>query len=649
MDDRALRVAAIAVAASVLLAGVNAVAVVAAVPMPRAGGWLRALDLAFDAMETLGLGLVLAVVAAAVVRFVRLAPWATWIGGVASLAFVAWISNEEFLARIASQLFQGRFEGAIFALYVGVIAAGSWDAIRTAASAAERGWLAALPVGVAIVGLALDNVFLRDDYFSVHGLAAVIAALVGGAGLGPVALRSGRRLWRGAGGRGLLCAIGAGAVVGLAWAPSNAVRLELFRPPCAVAPWVLARLVWRAPGPAEAVAVPASPWNEDRSKAPDRPASHALQGGAPPAPVVVLVTIDALRGDVIDDPSNDAALPTFARLKREGVFFRHASAPGTQTPVSLGALFSGVYFSEQRWAPFGLGSTRYLYPAEDDGVRFPQLLPASASFGGLAFLRNAFGVLRGFQEETVVVEGRRHAEAKELIDPLLRRLAASPRGPLFLYAHLMEPHWPYDRGRKDGTEFERYVSEIAVADAAVGSVLAALERRADTDWVLLVSADHGEAFGEHETTGHAKTLYEELLHVPLLARGPRFPPRVVEQRVGLIDVGPTILDLFGRATPATFEGESLLPILEGGSRDFTRPLLAECRLRRAITMPDGFKVIDDPRRKTVEAYDLSADPGEQLNLHDAERARTDAVHAELRAFFAAHTRHDDGYEIPYEP
>jgi arylsulfatase A-like enzyme len=288
-------------------------------------------------------------------------------------------------------------------------------------------------------------------------------------------------------------------------------------------------------------------------------------------------------------------------------------------------------------------------------VRFPQLLSAAgvatADFAGLAFLRSDFGVLRGFREETVVAQGRRHAEARELIDPLLARLSRAGPEPLFLYAHLMEPHWPYDRGRKDGTDFERYLSEVAVADAAVGRVLTVLERDFGARWALLVSADHGEAFGDadHATTGHAKTLYQELLHVPLLARSPAFPPRTIDTRVSMIDLGPTVLDLFGVATPATFDGQSLAPLLAGGARSFTRPLLAEGRLRRAITEPDGFKVIDDPRRKTVEAYDLARDPHETTNLYDAEPARTDAALAELRAFFAARTRREDGYVIPYEP
>jgi hypothetical protein len=78
-------------------------------------------------------------------------------------------------------------------------------------------------------------------------------------------------------------------------------------------------------------------------------------------------------------------------------------------------------------------------------------------------------------------------------------------------------------------------------------------------------------------------------------------------------------------------------------------LLAEGRLRRALTRADGLKVIDDPRRKVVEVYDLAIDPRETCNLFDRDPARSDAALAELRAFFAVHALRADRYDPPYKP
>jgi arylsulfatase A-like enzyme len=249
----------------------------------------------------------------------------------------------------------------------------------------------------------------------------------------------------------------------------------------------------------------------------------------------------------------------------------------------------------------------------------------------------------------MVIKGTVYAQAAQVIEPLLGRLQRAGKAPLFLYTHLMEAHAPYDRGSKTGSDHARYLSEVAIADREIGRVQALLEQRFGDRWALFVSADHGEAFGEHQTYEHSKTLYQELVHVPLLAVGPRIPHRVVDQRVGLVDLGPTLLDLFGVDTPASFEGQSLVPLLAGQDVTLTRPLLSEGRLRRALTLPDGLKVIEDPRRKVVEVYDLAADPGETRNLFDLEPARADPALATLRQFFAVHAVTTDGYQPPFEP
>jgi arylsulfatase A-like enzyme len=274
----------------------------------------------------------------------------------------------------------------------------------------------------------------------------------------------------------------------------------------------------------------------------------------------------------------------------------------------------------------------------------------TAAFDSVNFMAGEYGVARGFHEERVVPEGRRHAYGVQVIDALLERLRRVSTEPFFAYTHLMEPHAPYDRGRREGTDWERYLAEIAVADREIGRVQNFLEHRFPGRWILLVSADHGEAFGEHGTFQHTKTLYDELLHVPLLASGPGiFQARTVEERVGLIDLGPTILDLFGVPTPATFEGQSLVPLLAGHGAPLTRPLCAEGRLRRALWMPDGMKVIEDLRRATVEAYDVTRDPEELHDLFDSDPDRAGAALATLRAFFAAHAVKRPGYRPPYKP
>jgi Sulfatase len=637
-----------------LLALTAVIAIAVGVPRPPGGLGLRAGHYVFEIGCTLGLGALSALAIGAWVRFVATPWWASAaVFTAACMPFqYAMLGND--LDRQSAVVWNGHFETAIFAVFLFLCAASVPAAHVVGTWFSRRKLLRVVPIAAALVAMVGNHFTLADDYFGSHGAVAWAAATLAGAALSLPAARAGRALWARRGGRAAALAIGAWAALGVLVPPRNDVRVQLFRDPCTLA-WAQAASVWPAPSLHGASIAPASPWLADRSAlAPIPPTPRRL---FPKGPIVVLLTIDAMRADDIANPANDAAFPTFAAMKREGAFFTRASSPGSQTAVSLSSMITGRAFSELYWSMHGQGEVRFAYPCEDPSPRFPALLTArgvqTMTVPSINFLAADFGVVRGFAEEKIVAEGRRHMGAKLVIDPLLERLRRVPRDstePLFLYAHLTEPHSPYDRGVKTGTDHQRYLSEIAVADAQVARVVKLLQggRYADRS-VLIVSADHGEAFGEHATFQHTKTLYEELVRIPLLVRGPGITPRAIDERVGLIDLGPTILDLFGVETPAAFEGQSLVPLLAGGTPALERPLVIEGRLRRAMYLADDLKVIEDERRTTVEVYDLRRDPGETANLFDLEPARADPALATLRAFFAAHTAKRAGYRPVYKP
>ena len=103
-----------------------------------------------------------------------------------------------------------------------------------------------------------------------------------------------------------------------------------------------------------------------------------------------------------DDPDAEARFPTLTAIKRAGASFTHASSPGSQTTVSLGAVFAGRYFSQMYWTMHGSGATRFAYAADDPSPRFPELLDRAGiptvSFPSINFLAGEFGVARGFAE-----------------------------------------------------------------------------------------------------------------------------------------------------------------------------------------------------------------------------------------------------------
>jgi arylsulfatase A-like enzyme len=175
----------------------------------------------------------------------------------------------------------------------------------------------------------------------------------------------------------------------------------------------------------------------------------------------------------------------------------------------------------------------------------------------------------------------------------------------------------------------------------VGDASAGLNERA----ILIITSDHGEAFGEHGAQTHGTTLYEEELRVPLLIRIPSRRARKVEQLVTLLDLGPTVLDLFHQKTPGYFIGQSLVPFLIGQSPTMTRPVAAEARLKQAMIFPNGMKIIYDTRTGSAELYDLRRDPDERHDLSGDSGKLRESLE-ELRSFFAIHTLRTNGYQPP---
>jgi arylsulfatase A-like enzyme len=231
------------------------------------------------------------------------------------------------------------------------------------------------------------------------------------------------------------------------------------------------------------------------------------------------------------------------------------------------------------------------------------------------------------------------------MDAAIARLERASPEPLFLFLHFLDAHSPYNRAGARPTPFEGYLAELGLVDHELGRLRQALERTGLADrTILMVLSDHGEAFGEHGLTWHGLTLYDELLRVPLFVWTRAGRPRTVDDPVSLIDLGPTVLDLMGVATPARFMGQSLVPFLRGQRPALTRPILAEARLKRALITPGGMKIVHDTQAQTVEIFDLNKDPGEEKNLFGIAG---DDLLGVLRAFYQVHTLDRPGYEVPY--
>ena len=210
------------------------------------------------------------------------------------------------------------------------------------------------------------------------------------------------------------------------------------------------------------------------------------------------------------------------------------------------------------------------------------------------------------------------------------------QGNFFMWLHYMEPHDPYFA--VDGTSFGKvsdphpnaadaaamrlaYADGVRTFDTAFGELLQALETRGMHETMIMVVADHGEEFGEHPGGFyHGTSLYEELLHIPLLVRVPHAPPGRRARLVRQIDVAPTVLGYLGVDAPASWEGVNMLtakePDVTLAEEDHEGNVLQSVRAIASHT-----KVIvankGNPRGlPAVETFDLQRDPHEQNVLPD---------------------------------
>lgn len=184
-----------------------------------------------------------------------------------------------------------------------------------------------------------------------------------------------------------------------------------------------------------------------------------------------------------------------------------------------------------------------------------------------------------------------------------------------------------------------YDGKILEADKKIGAFIEELRVRGLLDKTLIVViSDHGTEVFEHGRVDHGFSLFDELIHVPLIISWPaRELGLRISETVRTIDVAPTILAIAGITPTAAWtaqeEGESLLPLLTGEERE-NRPVFSETDYReytykRSYISPDNWKYIRTLETGGEELYNLADDPHERENLAQSEPGRLSAMRAVL--------------------
>jgi arylsulfatase A-like enzyme/cytochrome c-type biogenesis protein CcmH/NrfG len=307
------------------------------------------------------------------------------------------------------------------------------------------------------------------------------------------------------------------------------------------------------------------------------------------------------------------------------VVFTHAYAHNPLTRPSHTNILTGttpLYHGVTDNAGFKLES-RYLTIAEYLRARKFH----TAAFIGAFILDRRFGLNKGFDvynddngEQDIGRFGFVERPADRVVEPAMAWIAGQ-KGKWFCWIHLFDPHDPYTPPEPFKTEYKNdpYSGEVAFVDAQLGRLIDALDSAGTLrKTIVILTSDHGEAFGEKGEIQHGFFAYNNTIHVPLILYYPGATARAVRENASHIDIFPTVCDLLDLPIPAHLQGESLLPIIRGHERQKKRiyfesmnPHLSLDAAPLSGFIQGNMKFIDLPAK---EVYDLEADAGEEHNL-----------------------------------
>jgi arylsulfatase A-like enzyme len=416
---------------------------------------------------------------------------------------------------------------------------------------------------------------------------------------------------------------------------------------------------------------------------------------------VVLLTIDSLRADYASP--DQGLMPSLTDCANDGVQFTQAYSNGYATPVSFPTILTGTYATRFSGWGYMADERPFLAAAFDDAgyetaaVHSNPHLRADKNYDtGFDFYNEfkddagSLSRLRYLVTETVDEDSRLYkylrrayhyfrtssgstdyADAPEINERAFEWLDGHWSGekPFFLWAHYMDPHYPFyppsefrddDRSvstsravtlngkmheesdqltERDVADLRHlYRGDVRYTDYHFGRLVEGLrERDLYDDTVFVVTSDHGEMFGEHGQYGHPPSVSNEILHVPLIVFGPGLPSDVtVSSTCSLVDLPPTLADVCDLSMADAWDGKSLCPLAQSGDGD-DRSFVAGDEDVLAF-QADGWRLAKwrettNPRDPAREWELWSVETGEPVSL-ETNQSVAESLQSELEAYIA---------------
>lgn len=392
-------------------------------------------------------------------------------------------------------------------------------------------------------------------------------------------------------------------------------------------------------------------------------------------PNLLLISIDALRADHLSSHGyHRHTTPFLDRIAAEGTRFSRATVNTHGTPPSHTTMFSSLYQETHRVGMEALSHSDKapLIPAEIELL--PEILQregwTTVGVTGGAWMSSAYGFSRGF--DLFSDQAGSAAEGATLVAEAATTALASGR-PVFAFFHTYEVHSPYRppedyvglfgeytstilptwpslrrfnqrRNQLNRADLDflvsQYDGEIRYLDDCIRELFLRLTEIGFLDnAVVLITADHGEEFGDHGGLLHRDTLFDELVRIPFILRGRDVPAGVVDPAlVSTVDIAPTLLAAAGLEIPAAMEGRNVL------ASDTTpwgdQRVFAQYGTRNYSVRTPRFKLIRN-RHDTLLLFDLTDDPLERRNLAPARPELAAELAAELEAWRSSRPRLGD--------
>ncbi|MBI2654872.1 sulfatase [Candidatus Woesearchaeota archaeon] len=422
----------------------------------------------------------------------------------------------------------------------------------------------------------------------------------------------------------------------------------------------------------------------------------------------ILLVVDSLRADHlgISGYKRDTS-PNIDRLARDGVFFSSAIPTSPRTSPSVGSLLTGLYPHSHGLRLEGKNKARFesinvVDRLNKNAVTIQEILKSHgyATIGNDIEMDNT-GIEKGFDEFNLLkwrvankikrtikkaVKWNYNIDpAETLTDFAINQIKKLKDRKFFLYLHYVGLHWPYTppepydemfdtdyRGNHTFNEVNgkinrgdlifnnslpkeeikhaiaHYDGAIRFVDGQIGRLISHLDSLGLRENTLIVlTADHGECFGEHGLCfNHGEYLYEEAARVPLIFLYHKSPKKKIDTQVQSTDIMPTILDILDIELIENIEGASLMTLVKDNDkvREYTfaesgmsffkedkRRYMGGIKGKWRMIRTDEWKLIyiPHPQKDIFELYNLKDDPMETINLFEKNAEIANKLREEL--------------------